>query len=90
MNSVDSTKEFRTKGLSGLCSTWQVQLLSLLIIAKIFLLNPFVGARGVSVVFSSGDDGVGDGISDPAFSFCISNDGKNKTEFIPTFPPTCP
>jgi tripeptidyl-peptidase I len=41
-----------------------------------------VGARGTSLLFSSGDNGVG--------SFdateCISNDGKNTTMFLPSFP----
>ena len=37
-----------------------------------------LGARGVSVLFSSGDTGVG--------SACQTNDGKNTTRFLPTFP----
>ena len=41
-----------------------------------------LGARGVSVVFSSGDTGVG--------SACQTNDGKNITRFLPTFPASCP
>jgi tripeptidyl-peptidase-1 len=41
-----------------------------------------LGARGVSVLFSSGDTGVG--------SACQSNDGKNTTRFLPTFPASCP
>lgn len=41
-----------------------------------------LGARGVSVIFSSGDMGVG--------TACLSNDGKNKTEFQPQFPAACP
>ena len=41
-----------------------------------------LGARGVSVLFSSGDSGVGDA--------CLSNDGKNTTEFQPAFPAACP
>ncbi|KAI0797009.1 tripeptidyl peptidase A [Abortiporus biennis] len=49
-----------------------------------------LGARGVSLTFSSGDGGVGDGETDPAETVCISNDGKNKTEFLPLFPPSCP
>ncbi|EZF76389.1 hypothetical protein H105_02275 [Trichophyton soudanense CBS 452.61] len=41
-----------------------------------------LGARGVSVIFSSGDSGVG--------SSCLTN-GKNKvTRFNPTFPASCP
>lgn len=41
-----------------------------------------LGARGVSVLFSSGDTGVG--------SACLSNDGKNTTRFLPIFPAACP
>lgn len=41
-----------------------------------------LGARGSSVLFSSGDFGVGGGS-------CLSNDGKNRTEFIPIFPASC-
>ncbi|KAI5288960.1 vesicle formation at the endoplasmic reticulum [Ascosphaera acerosa] len=41
-----------------------------------------LGARGVSVIFSSGDDGVG--------SACMTNDGRNATRFNPIFPATCP
>lgn len=41
-----------------------------------------LGARGVSVLFSSGDSGVG--------SACQTNDGKNTTRFLPTFPAGCP
>lgn len=41
-----------------------------------------LGARGVSILFSSGDSGVG--------SACLSNDGKNTTEFQPQFPAACP
>ncbi|EFW18207.1 hypothetical protein D8B26_005045 [Coccidioides posadasii str. Silveira] len=39
-------------------------------------------ARGVSIIFSSGDTGVG--------SACTSNDGKNRTVFNPIFPASCP
>ncbi|KAI1912263.1 vesicle formation at the endoplasmic reticulum [Ophidiomyces ophidiicola] len=41
-----------------------------------------LGARGVSVIFSSGDTGVG--------SACQTNDGKNTTRFLPVFPAACP
>ncbi|KAH0610755.1 uncharacterized protein H6S33_011182 [Morchella sextelata] len=41
-----------------------------------------LGARGVSVLFSSGDAG-------PGWS-CRSNDGKNTTKFLPSFPASCP
>ncbi|OJJ48643.1 hypothetical protein ASPZODRAFT_150833 [Penicilliopsis zonata CBS 506.65] len=41
-----------------------------------------LGARGVSIIFSSGDSGVGDS--------CLMNDGSNRTRFLPTFPASCP
>ena len=43
-----------------------------------------LGARGVSVLFSSGDNGVG------ANGTCLSNDGKNTSMFLPAFPASCP
>jgi hypothetical protein len=48
------------------------------------------GSRGVSIIFSSGDAGVGDGNSDPATQQCFSNVGENKTMFLPQFPASCP
>jgi len=47
-----------------------------------------LGARGVSLMFSSGDFGVGDGNSDPTTQKCFTNDERNITRFIPTFPAT--
>ena len=41
-----------------------------------------LGARGVSIMFSSGDDGVGDGD-------CKSNNGTNIVAFQPNFPASC-
>jgi tripeptidyl-peptidase I len=41
-----------------------------------------LGGRGVSVLFSSGDSGVGTG--------CLTNNGKNQTRFLPQFPAACP
>ncbi|OJJ46835.1 hypothetical protein ASPZODRAFT_151461 [Penicilliopsis zonata CBS 506.65] len=41
-----------------------------------------MGARGISILESSGDSGVG--------GACITNDGTNTTDFTPTFPGTCP
>lgn len=41
-----------------------------------------LGARGVSIIFSSGDDGPG--------SSCVANDGSNRPKFLPTFPASCP
>ncbi|KAG9239574.1 putative Tripeptidyl-peptidase sed2 [Amylocarpus encephaloides] len=41
-----------------------------------------LGARGKSIIFSSGDSGTGD--------FCLSNDGTNTIKFQPQFPASCP
>ncbi|KAF8914260.1 subtilisin-like protein [Gymnopilus junonius] len=49
-----------------------------------------LGARGVTVIFSSGDFGVGDGDSNPSTQQCFTNDGKNVTKFVPAFPASCP
>ncbi|KAF8239071.1 subtilisin-like protein [Tricholoma matsutake] len=49
-----------------------------------------LGARGVSLMFSSGDGGVGDNDPNPATQRCFSNDGTNTTRFIPSFPASCP
>ncbi|KAL4076338.1 peptidase S8/S53 domain-containing protein [Scleroderma yunnanense] len=49
-----------------------------------------LGARGVSLMFSSGDSGVGDGDPNSTTQTCFSNDGKNTTIFLPTFPASCP
>ncbi|KAJ8086984.1 hypothetical protein PM082_005809 [Marasmius tenuissimus] len=49
-----------------------------------------LGVRGISLFFSSGDGGVGDGIPDPESQTCITNDGKNTTKFMPAFPASCP
>ncbi|KAJ8113713.1 hypothetical protein ONZ43_g5092 [Nemania bipapillata] len=43
-----------------------------------------VGARGTSLLFASGDSGVG------PYGECTSNDGKNTDKFLPEFPPSCP
>lgn len=53
---------------------------------KKYLHSP--GARGVTLTFSSGDFGVGDGDANPATQQCFTNDGRNATKFIPTFPAT--
>ncbi|KAG5340417.1 hypothetical protein C0989_001657 [Termitomyces sp. Mn162] len=45
-----------------------------------------LGLRGISLLFSSGDGGVGDNDPDPSTQQCFSNDGKNETKFIPSFP----
>ncbi|KAH9939929.1 Pro-kumamolisin, activation domain-containing protein [Amylocystis lapponica] len=47
-----------------------------------------LGARGVSLLFCSGDAGVGDGDSNPATQTCFT--AQNTTTFQPTFPPSCP
>ncbi|KIK96817.1 hypothetical protein PAXRUDRAFT_137604 [Paxillus rubicundulus Ve08.2h10] len=49
-----------------------------------------LGARGVSLMFSSGDGGVGDGDPDPATQQCYANVGANRTVFLPVFPAACP
>ncbi|KAF8464342.1 subtilisin-like protein [Russula ochroleuca] len=49
-----------------------------------------LGARGTSILFGSGDGGVGDGNPDPTTQICISNDGTNRTRFIASFPSSCP
>ncbi len=41
-----------------------------------------LGARGVSVIFASGDHGIGNGD-------CKVNDGSGRVQFIPLFPATC-
>ena len=41
-----------------------------------------LGARGVSVIFASGDSGVG--------GSCVSNDGTGRIRFLSSFPSTCP
>ncbi|KAF8491623.1 subtilisin-like protein [Russula emetica] len=46
-----------------------------------------LGAMGVSILFSSGDGGVGGVQGDES---CHSNDGTNRMQFIPTFPASCP
>ena len=43
-----------------------------------------LGARGVTLLFASGDEGVGGNGN------CYSNDGKNRSTFLPEFPSTCP
>jgi len=49
-----------------------------------------LGARGVTLTFSSGDGGVGDNDPDPTTAECLTNDGTNQTKFIPGFPASCP
>ncbi|KAI0199767.1 tripeptidyl-peptidase 1 precursor [Astrocystis sublimbata] len=43
-----------------------------------------VGARGTSLLFASGDSGVG------AYGTCHTNDDKKTDTFLPEFPPSCP
>lgn len=43
-----------------------------------------LGLRGTTVLFSSGDSGVGPN------GKCVSNDGKNTRKFLPAFPASCP
>ncbi len=46
------------------------------------LLYAQLGVRGASVIFASGDHGVG-------FGNCIVNDGSGRVQFMPVFPPSC-
>ncbi|KAE9980470.1 hypothetical protein EG328_000289 [Venturia inaequalis] len=46
------------------------------------ILIAMMGLRGVTVLESSGDTGIGAG--------CLSNDGKRRKRFEPQFPSTCP
>ena len=43
-----------------------------------------LGARGTTFLCSSGDSGVGEN------GACFSNDGKNTSMFLPSFPASCP
>jgi tripeptidyl-peptidase I len=43
-----------------------------------------LGARGVTLFFSSGDSGIG------ANGTCFTNDGRNASQFLPAFPASCP
>lgn len=43
-----------------------------------------LGAKGVSLLFSSGDNGVGNS------GACVSNNGTNARTFLPAFPASCP
>ena len=43
-----------------------------------------LGARGTSFLCASGDDGVG------TTGACVTNDGKNTSTFLPSFPDGCP
>ncbi|KAE9386772.1 subtilisin-like protein [Gymnopus androsaceus JB14] len=45
-----------------------------------------LSVRGVTLIFSSGDGGVGDGDPDPNSQTCKTNDGRNETRFLPVFP----
>ncbi|KAJ7189045.1 tripeptidyl peptidase A [Mycena filopes] len=45
-----------------------------------------LGARGVSVLFSSGDQGLGT----DDLPTCIANTGNNASTFLPNFPASCP
>ncbi|KAJ7872047.1 tripeptidyl peptidase A [Mycena leptocephala] len=49
-----------------------------------------LGCRGVSVLFASGDGGVGDGNPNLATQECRTNDRKHARRFIPAFPASCP
>ncbi|CZT43324.1 related to tripeptidyl-peptidase I [Rhynchosporium secalis] len=48
-----------------------------------------LGARGITLLFATGDTGVGSVAGNEA-SFCITNDGKNTSRFLSKFPASCP
>ncbi|KAF2668774.1 subtilisin-like protein [Microthyrium microscopicum] len=50
--------------------------------ARTCLMIAMMGLRGISVLESSGDTGIG--------SYCRKNDGSNDATFLPEFPSTCP
>ena len=82
----NSAKELRLSCMRWLCSV-RCGYISTIILSDL-LKSRMTGARGISVLFSSGDSGVGDGDPDPATQKCLSNDGRNVTQFIPDFPAT--
>ncbi|RFU35037.1 hypothetical protein B7463_g1305, partial [Scytalidium lignicola] len=45
-----------------------------------------LGARGITLLFSAGDGGLGGATN----ATCITNDGKNTSTFLPAFPASCP
>ena len=51
---------------------------------KVCSLFAQLGARGTSFLCASGDNGVG------ATGACVTNDGKNSSTFLPSFPDGCP
>jgi hypothetical protein len=85
-----STRRLCASRMPGFCSTRCVTLPYAILKSSIVVPTLSLGARGTSVLFSSGDGGVGDGNPDFITQTCITNDGKNRTRFIPTFPATCP
>lgn len=85
----NSSLELRPASLQRIRSTWYVDL-DHTVSRQSVLKHNLAGARGVSLTFSSGDGGVGDGDPDPATQECITNDGRNATRFIPGFPASCP
>lgn len=48
-----------------------------------------LGARGITVLFGSGDSGVG-GVHEDTPAQCMSNNGTNSTTFLACFPASCP
>jgi tripeptidyl-peptidase-1 len=75
--------------MSWVCSTWYAIPNDLVVNMSDSLNNGPQGIRGITLLFSSGDDGVGDSDPNPATQQCFTNDGKNVTKFIPTFPSSC-
>ena len=82
----NSAKELCLTCMRWLCSV-RCGYISIIIQSDL-LKSRMTSARGISVLFSSGDLGVGDGDPDPATHSCfqVTNDGLNVTKFIPGFP----
>ena len=85
---MTSPRELCSPCMCRICSTWCVAFASLFSLLTVHAMT--LGVRGVSLLFSSGDGGVGDANPDPATQQCQTNDGRNVTRFIPSFPATCP
>jgi hypothetical protein len=84
-------KDYAVRVCKEFCLLGESYFITLLSSANdLFVCMSCTGSRGVSILFASGDGGVGDRDPNPATQQCISNDGTNKTIFLPQFPASCP
>jgi tripeptidyl-peptidase I len=87
-NRTTVPKSFAERACAGFAQLGAVTFQPLLM--SDYLKLRMTGARGISIMFSSGDNGVGDGNPDPVTQQCFSNaNDKNITVFIPDFPASC-